>query len=1451
MNTVNNIEDTYELSPVQKGMLFNSLYAEQPGVDILQFVCSLRENLNVRHLQQAWQRLADRHAVFRTSFRWQSHDQPLQDVYREVTIPFVELDWQGMSAVEQNDRLEAFLQADRKGGFELAEAPLLRLTLIRFRETEYKLVWTFHHIMLDGGSFAPVLKEVFASYDALCQNQELKLDEPRPYRDYIRWLAQQDPTKGEVFWRECLTGFTSPTPITVGQTLEAVTEGEVIYGEQKSSLSVEVTSALVSIAREHQLTLNTLVQGAWALLLSRYSGEEDVVFGTVRATRWSELKGAESMVGMFINTLPVRVRVLPEMPLMPWLKDLRAQNIAVRDYEHTSLVDIQAWSDISPGQRLFDTVLIFGNNQTDTILRSQRGAWENREFRFLESPTGFPISLYAYADNALLLKIAAYDRRRFDDATVSRMLGHLKTLLEGIAANPEQRLRDLPMLTKPEQHQLLSQWNDTRIDVDIHSCVHHFIEEQVKRTPDAVAVVFDDKQLTYQELDRRSNQLARHLRKLGVAPGVLVGICVERSLEMVVGLLGVLKAGGAYVPLDPSYPKERLAFMLEDAKVAVLLTQERLVAALPYADVRSVSLDRDWEAIAEENDEALTSVTTAEDLAYVIYTSGSTGKPKGVMVAHRNVANFFLAMDQLIDHDPPGVWLALTSISFDISVLELFWTLARGFKVIVQADQTQSAASSHRTGARADRKMDFSLSYFAMIAESNSPDKYRLLLEGARFADRHGFFAVWTPERHFHAFGGLYPNPSVTSAALAMVTEHIRLIAGSVVLPLHNPIRVAEEWSVVDNLSKGRVGVSFASGWHTNDFVFAPENYADRRNLMYQQIETVRKLWRGESIVVRGGAFNELEVRVEPRPLQEELPIWITSGGSKDTFMKAGEIGANLLTHLLGHSIEQLSEKIAIYRKAWRDHGHGPGEGHVTLMVHTFVGEDLATVREKVREPFINYLRSSSELVQTLATSLGEDVSGLEEDAIADFLYQRFDRFFETSGLLGTPDTCSRMIDQLKDIGVDEVACLIDFGVDFDSVMASLPYLDMLRARSNTKGDSTDENYSIPVQIRLHNVSHLQCTPSMARVLTSDPQSREALGSLHQFLVGGEALPVSLAEQLRTLVPGEIRNMYGPTETTIWSTTYPVNGTRASVPIGRPVANNQIYLLDCNLLPVPIGIPGELHIGGKQVAKGYLNRPQLTAEMFIPDPFADQPGARLYKTGDLARYWPDGNIELLGRIDHQVKIRGFRIELGEIESVLSLHPAVGEAVCIVREDTPGDSRIAAYLVANQNPPPSSSELRSYLGERLPEYMVPSAFVMLDAVPLTPNGKVDRRALLEADQPGLTLGKKFIAPGTPTERIVARAWSETLGVDSVGSDDNFFELGGHSLTAVLLVARVCEAFKVNLPLRALFDAPTVAGLAQIIEQLQIDQLDPDQLLATLEGIGELSDDEVKVLLAADG
>jgi natural product biosynthesis luciferase-like monooxygenase protein len=869
-------------------------------------------------------------------------------------------------------------------------------------------------------------------------------------------------------------------------------------------------------------------------------------------------------------------------------------------------------------------------------------------------------------------------------ADLERLARGFLAFIDDLASAPDRSLSAVSILDARERRLTLFEWNETDRPVPA-ACVHELIEAQVRRTPDVTAVIFRDRSFTYDALNQQANALALRLRELGVGPNQVVGVFVERSLEMVVAMLGILKAGAAYLPLDPAFPQERLAWMLEDTGAPVIVTQEALRDTLPRhrAQVVIVDLPQTPVTIADPPPAAAPA-----DLAYVIFTSGSTGRPKGVMVEHRQAVNFFIGMDEYLGGRAPGTWLAVTSISFDISVLELFWTLARGFTVVVQEELVKAAGASGPEPATNERGMAFSLFYFSADASSDQGHRYRLLLEGARYADTHGFSGVWTPERHFHAFGGLYPNPAVTSAAVAAVTSRVRVRAGSVVLPLHNPIRVAEEWAVVDHLSGGRVELSFASGWHANDFALMPENYKNRRDVMLSGIETIRRLWSGASVPATNGHGEPIEIKVFPAPLQPTPPFWIAAAGSIDTFRLAGRIGAHLLTNLLGQKIADVATKIAAYRTAWREAGH-EGEGAVALMLHTFVGPDLDAVRETVRRPLIDYLKTSTELVKqtrwefpAFANPSGRQAPGgdveLTDEEIDAMMSHAFDRYFETSGLFGTPEVCLRRVNELKAIGVDEIACLLDFGIPTDTVLAHLPYLkDVLDRSQPRKHERTD--YTIAAQIARHRITHLQSTPSLIRTILADEHGRDALARVTTLLVGGEPLPASLVKAILPLIKGELLNMYGPTETTVWSTVARITDAD-DITIGRPIANTQIYIADAAGQPLPIGAAGELLIGGLGVTRGYWQREDLTSERFVANACVPERGDRLYRTGDLARYRPDGRIECLGRIDYQVKVSGHRIELGEIEAAISTHPAVNQSVVVVRPDAAGEPRLVAYVV---------------------------------------------------------------------------------------------------------------------------------------------------------------------------
>jgi len=1272
----------------------------------------LRGPLDTAALAAAFTAVVRRHEILRTAFP-EREGRPVQKIAPPAPFHLAEEDLGGLpvDVAERQCRERAAEEARLR--FDLAAGAPLRARLFRRGAGDSLLVVCFHHMAADGWSTGLFWRELAAAYGAFSSGAMAPSGPPPAiqYGDYAvwqrRWLAGELLDELIASWKARLAEAPSALELPTDRPRPAI---QSHHGADFAfALPRPLSRSLAGLAARGGATPFMVLLAGFAALLGRCAGCTDLLVGTPVAGR--HLGELESLMGPCINNLVLRADLAGDPTFHELLERVRATALAAYDDQHLPFERLV--EELLPQRELshaplFQVMLSLQNLPLPDLVLPGLAAerWE------LAAETAqLDLTLALREVDGVITGGFNYKTDLFDRPTVARLAGHFETLLAAWAEQPETRLAALPLLAAAESQQILREWSDTRVELGPEVCLHGLFAAQAARTPDAPAVLFQRARWSYRELDELTNQLARHLRRLGVGPEVTVGIFVERSLEMVAAMLAVLKAGGAYLPLDPTYPEERLRYLLADAQVPVVLTQEPLLAHLPAAPAHVFCLDRDRRSYAGESAAPLaadSASAAADRLAYLIYTSGSTGRPKGVMVSHRNVVNFFAGIDPVAGGSgpgtEPGTWLALTSISFDISVLELLWTLCRGFAVVVQPDR-RTLIHAEDESLPADREIELSLFYFASAEPKpgldDRGDKYRLLLEGARFADRNGLTAVWTPERHFHPFGGLYPNPAVAGAALAAVTERVQIRAGSVVLPLHNPLRVAEEWALVDNLSHGRTGISFASGWHAADFALAPDRYHDRKALMMQEIETVRRLWRGESVGVTDGTGRPIEVHVYPRPVQPELPVWVTAGGHPETFRMAGEAGANLLTHLLAQDLDDLERKIGIYRRARHERGHD--RGHVTLMVHTFLGDDLDEVRDIVRKPFCDYLRSSFGLLSGLLGNLRPDlrIESLAPEELDLLLERAFDRFYATAGLLGTRESCLPMVDCLRGLGVDEIACLIDFGIDTDTVLGSLDRLaglmrDSRRPRPRLQA-AADEG-SIGIEIARRGASHFQCTPSMAALLAIEPESLRGAGGLRRMLVGGEALPPALARTLAGAVSGEVHNMYGPTETTVWSATDRVEAERG-VTVGRPIANTALRVLDSQLRPQPVGVPGEIFIGGHGVTRGYLRRPDVTAERFLPDSFTTTPGSRLYRTGDVGRFLPDGRLQFLGRADRQVKVRGYRIELGEIESLLTENPAVREAVVVLREDG-GEKKLMAYCATGAAVPVPPIPLPSPDAERI-------------------------------------------------------------------------------------------------------------------------------------------------------
>ncbi|MFL9453902.1 amino acid adenylation domain-containing protein [Tolypothrix bouteillei VB521301_2] len=984
------------LSFAQQRLWFLQQLEPESGFYNIHVQVRFQGNLNVTALEYSLNHIISRHEVLRTNFVVVD-GQPIQVIADSKTITLATVDLQHLEPTQRESTCRQLILEEAAQPFDLTTDSLVRASLFKLTETEHVLLLMMHHMVSDWWSMGVLVNELAAIYQAAYNNVPIALPKlPIQYADFAvwqrQWLQGEELTKQVGYWKEKLAGAPAllemPTdrPRPAIQTYKGATE--------KFKLSQELCEALTALSQRQGVTLFMTLLAAFQILLYRYSGQTDICVGTPIANR--NRAETEGLFGLFLNTLVLRGNLSGNPSFVDFL--LQVRSVALGAYAHQDLPFEQLVEQLQPERSLSHTplfqVMFVLHNTPMQVLQLPNLTLSPLE---LESSTAkFDLNLtlkntaQGFSENTDvgLSGFLDYNTDLFDATTIARMAEHYLTLLEAVVANPHQKISELPLLSDREQRQILVEWNDTQANYPKQLCLHQLFEQQVEKTPDAVAVVFENEQLTYTQLNAKANQLAHHLLQLGVGPEVLVAICVERSIEMLVGLLAILKAGGAYVPLDPIYPPERLAYILENSGAKVLLSQQTVANLLPEIHGHIVYLDKDL-PIHQSSSNPNTHVC-ADNLAYAIYTSGSTGRPKGVQIPHRAVVNFLNSMSAQPGIVSEDVLVAVTTITFDIAALELFLPLSRGARLVLTRD---------------------------------------LIADGGQ-----------------------------STAAL---------------------------------------------------------------------------------------------------------------GTSSATVMQGTPA-------------------------TWR-----------ALM---------------------------------------------------------------QAGFVGNP--------QLK------------------------------------------------------------------------------------ILCGGEALDRELAAQLLERADS-LWNMYGPTETTIWSAVSQVQPDSGAVSIGRAIANTQFYILDANLQPVPVGVAGELHIGGDGLARGYLSRPELTAEKFIPNPFGDA-SSRLYKTGDLVRYKSNGNIEYIGRIDHQVKVRGFRIELAEIEAILGQHPTVEQAV-VIAKDIAGDKRLVAYLLAQSEATPVVSELRSFLKQQLPEYMVPSYFVVLDAFPLTPNGKVDRKALPTPDQTRIE-AQAYVAPRNEVERILTHVWQEVLNLE---------------------------------------------------------------------------------------
>ncbi|MDP1815336.1 MAG: LLM class flavin-dependent oxidoreductase, partial [Leadbetterella sp.] len=1246
----------------------------------------LNQNINIEYFRRTLDSVIQRHEILRTVFKEDETGEVRQWVLKKEDLGF-EIDYRDFrKEKDKEEKVKNYIAEDSVNAFDLANGPLLRASLIRVEENEYVFYYNMHHIICDGWSMEVMRKDVFSYYDAYESNTESELKPLRiHYKDYSTWQLSQIQEESFKAHREhWLSSLKGELPLL---NLPSKRQRPRLKTNNGLCLSTYIDRATSGKLKKYSLenggSLFMGLLAVWNILMYHYTEQKDIIIGSPIAGR--ENADLEDQIGCYINTLALRNEIKPDESfdsLFRRLKDNTLKSYNHQIYPFDRLVEELNLQRDTSRSGVFDVMLILQNNGENNQELDLKEDELNRITDLGHCTSKFDIDITFQEIGDYLSLQLVYNPDVYEKEMIEGLINHYKQLLHAVLENPEEKISLINYLSETEIHELLFNFNDTEVDYAKDKTIVDLFEEQVAKTPHNIAIVFEETELTYRELNEQANQLAYYLQKnYAIQPDDLVCIMQGRSEWIIISILGVLKAGGAYVPIDPTYPVDRIKYIENDTKCKVRLDENEL--------------NKFKKSLESYSKQKVDSVIKAYNLAYVIYTSGSTGSPKGVMIEHKNVINFFRGMTSVLGKRP-GSFLSMTNFTFDISVLELLWTLSTGYKVVIQGDVREIVEQDN------NKFLDFSLFYFGNTEEGN--DNYKLLIEGAKYADDNGYSAVWTPERHFHEFGGLYPNPSLTAASLSLITKNISIRAGSVVFPLHHPIRIAEDWSVIDNLSNGRAGVACASGWHADDFVLSPLNFEKRHDVMYKSIDTLQKLWNGEKVTFENGNGNLKEIKIFPKPIQAKLPLWITSGGQIDTFISAGKLGVNILTHLLGETVEGLAEKIIAYRKAYTENGYNVKNAKVTLMLHTYIDEDESNVEKKTRQPFINYIKSSTGLLQRhMADLYNKDEIDRLSDQDLDVLYEHaYNRFLASASLVGTRKSCFEMLEKLSSIGVNEIACLIDFGVDYQSTMQSLERLTALKGRYN----ASTRDYSVYSQIEKHKITHLQITPTMGGILNQSMVKDSKWSSMKTILLGGERLTLPLVKSLYEKLPHtEIYNMYGPTETTIWSTfNYVEQGTEKIV-IGKPIINTSIYIFDENQRLLPVGIQGEIYIGGEGVARGYTSE-ELTEQRFIENPY--RPGERIYRTGDFGKWLSNGSIDYSGRKDDQVKIRGYRIELGEIEYALLKNEQIEEAVVLLKGTEEKGRELIAYIKAKSQQ--DTSEVRSYLKNILPEYMLPVHYV---------------------------------------------------------------------------------------------------------------------------------------------
>jgi amino acid adenylation domain-containing protein len=1476
----NKVESIYPLSPLQQGMLFHALLTPESEAYFEQLRCTLEGNLDLTAFERSWQQVVERHAIFRTAFWSERKDKPLQVVQQSVSLPVEYHDWRDFPADEQRTRFDAWLREDRKRTFKLTETPLMRLALIRLASERYQFVWSYHHILLDGWSVPIIFNDLFLLYRAFSEGREITLERNRPYRDYIKWLQEQDLEKAADYWRRTFKGFTAPTPLL--NACERPNRHEDTGGEEVFELSEETTAALQSLARQHQLTLNTIVQGAWSILLSRYSGEEDVVFGVTLSGRPASLAGVVSMVGLFINTLPLRAHVCEEQSVSEWLKELQERFVELRQYEYSQLAEVKALTEVSNKESLFDSIVIFENYPLTEAMRQNQGPLKVSDVHTFEE-TNYPLVFTAAPGKRLWLHLG-YDRRRFNAETIRRMGRHLTTLLASMSHDFNCLLRDLSILAEDERYLLLHDWAGGDMQTTgapgAGLCLHQLFERQAVLRPEALAVSCGTEQLTYAELNARSNRLARRLRRKGVGPEVVVGLMAERNIGMVVGLLGVLKAGGAYVPLDPEYPADRLEYMLADAQAPYLLTQRNLDGRMKTHDSEVIYLDEDWTDAPDQSNAAPDSGVLCDNNAYVMYTSGSTGKPKGVMITHRSLVNYVECCIEEYEISPTDRVLQFTSLSFDISAEEIYMTLSRGATLVLRSNEMLAAPAKFLEDCR-DLEItviDLPTAYWHELCATLTAEEWAqvarlrlMILGGERVLPDH--LAWWHAalDGRVRLANGYGPTETTICVTLADLThstgdEGERVSMGR---PIHNvqayvldkhlrpvPAGVAGELYVGgEGLARGYLRRPEQTAER-----FIPNPFGAEVGRLYKTGDLVRHLPDGQLEFV-GRVDDQVKIRGYRIELGEIEAVLREHENVHDAIVTAREYAAGnkrLIAYVVPDQslyvsdtssseteaeLEVVAEWQGVFNDLYREFSETQeSEFYIKGWTDSYTGRQIADT--EVREWMEQTVERILSLEPSSILEIGCGGSGL----MLRRLSPKCERYYAT------------------DLAANSINVLRQQLIRLDHDMTGVT----LDQRPAHDFDGLEEN-SFDALIIVSVVQYFPDIEYLVRVLEGAVKVVRPGGNI--FLGDIRSLPLlelfhssvelyrspdslSRAEfqkRVRQQMMREKQLVIDPAFFTALRSRLP-QITAVEILLERGHGHNELDKFRFDVI---------LHVGTENLSPVESPSIDWTEERLTLASLRQllvetSPEELRLRSVPNARVLADFRaVELMSGDDGPATVRELREALSsgveggvDPEDLWALGEELSYLVSIFYNDSSTDGRYDVVLsrrgkarglistLTSEAPHARSwSEyadmplrwrktnkfipaLRQHLVERLPSYAIPSSFMLLDALPLTPGRKIDRRALPAPDQHDSRTNEEPGKIRRTTEELVAGMWEEILQVREVGLHEDFFDLGGHSLLATQLASRVRAVFKIDLQLSVLFERPTVAGLSEHIDAVLV-------------------------------